>query len=96
MAKVFSIKDFKRSRRGRTRRLENIKEELLRYHGIDLDELMANEPASSLSMEQFDELSDVILASIDEFCETHQQITIHDLLYALENVKEIIRENAKE
>lgn len=96
MAKIFSIKDFERSRRGRTRRLENIKDELLRYHGIDLDELMANEPASSLSLEQFDELTDIILAAIDEFCETHPRITVHDLLYSLENVKEVIRDNARE
>ena len=96
MTNVVSIKDFKRSRRGRTRRLENIKDELLRFHGIDLDELMANEPATSLNLDQFEVLTENILTAIDEFCETHPEVTVHDLLYTLENVKEIIRDNITE
>jgi len=94
MAKVVSIKDNKRSARGRTRRLEKIKEELIRFHGIDLDHLMSTEPATSLTIDQFEELTERILTAVDDFCDEHPQVTIHDVLYTLENVKDIIRDNS--
>lgn len=94
MTKVVSIRDCKRSYRGRTRRLETIKEELLRFHGIDLDHLMSNEPATSLTVDQFEDMTERILAAVDDFCEEHPQVTIQDVLYTLENVKDIIRDNS--
>ena len=75
------------------RRLENIKDELLRFHGIDLDELLSSEPASSLTIDQFEDLTEKILATVDDFCEEYPNVTIHDVLYTLENVKDIIRDN---
>ncbi|WP_456434464.1 hypothetical protein [Thermosulfuriphilus sp.] len=96
MSKVISITDRERVKRGRARRLEQIKEELLRYHGIDLDRLLADEPAQSLTVEQFEDLTERILMTIDEFCEEFPQATVHDVLYTLENVKEIIRDNSIE
>ncbi|MEF3167761.1 MAG: hypothetical protein K6360_00265 [Deltaproteobacteria bacterium] len=96
MEKVVSMKDFTGSNRGRVRRLEAIKQELLRSFDIDLDELLSREPPSRLSEEEFDELIDRILATIDTFCEEHSQTSINDLLWALEDVKDIIKENASE
>ncbi len=94
MEKIISIKDHKRLERGRAKRFEMIKDELLRSHGIDLERLMASEPATSLTIDQFEELTERILNSVDEFCEEYPQVTIHDVLYTLENVKDIIRDNA--
>ena len=94
MVKVLKLEKQKRSGRGRTRRLERIKDELLRFHGIDLDSLLASEPATSLSVDQFEELTERILSSIDEFCEEHPQVTVQDVLYTLENVKDVIRDNS--
>jgi hypothetical protein len=93
MAKILNIKDTKRSHRGRSRRLEKIKEELLRSHGIDLDHLLSTEPATSLTVDQFEDLTERILSAVDDFCEEFPQVTIHDVLYTLENVKDIIRDN---
>ncbi|NDY42672.1 hypothetical protein G3N55_07440 [Dissulfurirhabdus thermomarina] len=93
MDKIVSINDKKRLTRGRVRRLEMIKEELIRDHGIDLDRLLANEPASNLTIDQFEDLTERILAVVDDFCEEHPQATIHDVLYTLENVKDIIRDH---
>ncbi|MGB9712176.1 MAG: hypothetical protein ACP5J5_01565 [Dissulfurimicrobium sp.] len=94
MAKVVNIKDVKRSYIGRTRRLESLKEELLRGYGIDLDQLMSNEPATNLTVEQFEDLTERILSVVDDFCEENPQVTIHDVLYTLENVKDIIKDNS--
>jgi hypothetical protein len=96
MGKVVSIRDRKRSGRGHAHRLEKIKEELLGYYGIDLDSLLASEPATNLSVDQFDELTERILVAVDDFCEEHSKVTVHDVLYILENVKDIIRENSTE
>ncbi len=88
---------FKRGTRlpGRKRRhLEKIKEELLQHHGIDLDSLLAEEKASSLSIEEFESLTDRILQTIDFFCEEHPSATVHDILYTIENVKDIIKDTA--
>lgn len=94
MVKVVNIKDRKRSHVGRIRRFESLKEELLRGYGIDLDQLMSSEPATNLTVEQFEDLTERILSVIDDFCEENQQVTIHDILYTLENVKDIIKDNA--
>ncbi len=94
MGKIVPLKNHKRSGRGRARRLEKIKDELLRYHGIDLDSLLASEPASSLTIDEFEELTERILNAIDDFCEEHPSITVHDVLYTLENVKDIIKDNS--
>ncbi len=94
MGEVVNITEGRRSRRGRSRRLEKIKEELLRFHGIDLDELLSSEPASSLTIDQFEELTERILTAVDDFCEEYPNVTIHDVLYTLENVKDIIRDNS--
>ncbi len=93
MGKVVNIKDCKRSGRGRAKRLELIKEELLKFHGIDLDHLLSSEPATTLTVDQFEEFTERILSCVDEFCEEHPQVTIHDVLYTLENVKDIVRDN---
>ncbi len=94
MGKVVNITEGRRIRRGRSRRLDKIKEELLRFHGIDLDELLSSEPASSLTIDQFEDLTERILTAIDDFCEEYPNVTIHDVLYTLENVKEIIKDNS--
>ncbi len=94
MGKVVKISDKRRSRRGRARRLEDLKRELLQFHGIDLDQLLSTEPATTLTVEEFEELTERILECIDSFCENHPQVTIHDVLYTLENVRDIIRDNA--
>ena len=96
MGKVVSIRDRKRSGRGHAHRLEKIKGELSGYYGIDLDSLMASEPVSNLSVDQFNELTERILVAIDDFCEEYSKVTVHDVLYILENVKDIIRENSTE
>lgn len=96
MGKVVSIRDKKRSGRGHAHRLQKIKEELLGYYGIDLDSLLASEPAINLSADQFDELTERILVAVDIFCEENSNVTVHDVLYILENVKDIIRENSTE
>jgi len=96
MAKVISIKDQARIKRGRQKRLEQLKDELLRVHGIDLDRLLANEPVQGLTMEEFQDLTEQLLEVIEAFCENHPQVTVQDLLYALESLKEIIRESAIE
>ena len=96
MSKVVSISDKERIRRGRARRLEQLKEELLRVHGIDLDRLLANEPIQGLTMEEFQELTERLLSTIEEFCNAHPQVTVQDLLYTLESLKEIIRDSAVE
>ena len=93
MGKVLPINGRSRTGLGRARKLEHIKDELVRYHGIDLDELMASGPASGLSIDQFEELTENILHTIDDFCENHPQVTVHDVLYTLENVKDIIKDN---
>ena len=96
MGKVVSIWDRRRSGLGHTRRLEKIKKELSEYYGIDLDSLMALEPVSDLTVDQFDELTERILDVVDGFCEENSKITVHDVLYILENVKDAVRENATE
>ena len=96
MAKILPIHGRNRTGLGRARKLEHIKDELVRYHGIDLDELMASGPASGLTIDQFEELSENILHTIDDFCESHPQVTVHDVLYTLENVKDIIKDNPVE
>jgi spore coat polysaccharide biosynthesis protein SpsF (cytidylyltransferase family) len=96
MGIVVSIRDKKRSGRGHVHRLEKIKEELSEYYGIDLDYLMASEPVSNLTVDQFDELTECILAAVDDFCEENSKVTVHDVLYILENVKDIVRENSTE
>ncbi len=93
MGKLVTIQDKRPSGRGRARRLEKIKDELLRDHGIDLEDLMASEPATSLTISQFEDLTERILATVDDFCEDYPKVTIHDVLYTLENVKDIIKES---
>jgi len=94
MGKVVKISDKRRSKRGRAKRLEVLKKELLQFHGIDLDQLLSSEPATTLTITEFEELTERILECIDSFCEEHSQVTVHDVLYTLENVKDIIRDNA--
>ncbi len=96
MGKIVSIQDRKRSGRGHAHRLEKIKEELSEYYGIDLNSLLASEPATNLSVDQFDELTERILVAIDDFCEAHSKVIVHDVLYVLENVKDVVRENSTE
>ena len=96
MSKVVSISNREKAKRGRARRLEQIKEELLRVHGIDLDRLLANEPVQGFTMEEFQQLTERLLETIEDFCNEHPHITVQDLLYTLESLKEIIRESALE
>ncbi len=96
MGKLLPFNSQKRILKKRPRRLEKIKEELLLYHGIDLDRLMASEPATTLTVDEFEEFTDKILETIDLFCEEHPSITVHDVLYTIENVKDIIRETVEE
>jgi len=93
MAKVVSLKRHKRSGMGRARRLERIKDELLKSYGIDLNSLLASEPASTLTIDDFEELTERILTAIDVFCEERPSVTVHDVLYTLENVKDIIKDS---
>ncbi len=96
MVEIISIKDKKRIKRGRVRRLEMIKEELLRVYGIDLDQLLANEPVQGLTLEEFQKLTEELLRVIEHFCAEHEKVTVQDLLYTLESLKEIIRETTLE
>ncbi len=95
MGKIVNFAKGARSRNRRPRKLEAIKEELLKYHGIDLDQLIASEPATTLTLEEFELLTDRILESIDLFCEEHPSATVHDVLYTLENVREIIKDTVE-
>ncbi|MFH1148717.1 MAG: hypothetical protein V1736_13565 [Pseudomonadota bacterium] len=93
MSKVVSIKNKKTVKRGRDRRFNAIKEELLRCHGIDLDRLLACEPAKVLTVDEYEDFAERVLEAIDEFCTDHPHLTLHDIFYTLENVKEIIKDN---
>lgn len=95
MTKVVSIKNKRKIKRGRDRRLAVIKEELLTCHGIDLDRLLASEPAKVLTVDEYEDFAGRILEVIDEFCDEYPHLTIHDIFYTLENVKEIIKDNCE-
>jgi len=95
MGKIISITRRTKPRRGTPKRLEQIKRELIRSYGIDLDQLLASEPASKLTIDEFEDLTERLLATVDEFCEEHTEATVHDVLYTLENVKDIIRETTE-
>ncbi len=95
MTKVVSIKNKKTVKRGRTKRLSAIKEELLRCHGIDLDRLLAAEPAKVLTVDEYEDFAERMLEVIDEFCTEHPHLTLHDIFYTLENVKDIIKDNCE-
>ncbi len=92
MGKLLQFNKGARLHRRRRRNLEKIKEELLLHHGIDLDRLIASETASTLTIEEFENLTDRILETIDAFCEEHTSATVHDILYTIENVKDIIKD----
>ncbi len=96
MAEIISIRDKNRIKKGRARRLEQIKDELLRVHGIDLDQLLAREPVQGITLDEFQKLTEELLQVIERFCTEHPTITVQDLLYTLESLKEIIRETALE
>ncbi len=96
MVKVVSIGNKRKLQRGRDRRLAIIKEELLRCHGIDLERLLAAEPAKVLTVDEYEDFAERILEVIDEFCDEHPHLTIHDIFYTLENVKDIIKDNCGE
>ena len=53
---------------------------------------MAAQPITSLTVEDFDIFVESVLTAIDDFCTDYPTVTIQDILYALENVKEIVRE----
>lgn len=93
MNKVVSIKNKIKIKKGRDRRLADIREELLRCHGIDLDRLLASEPPKILTVDQYEEFAERILEVIDEFCDEHPHLTIHDIFYTIENVKDIIKDH---
>ncbi len=95
MGKLLKFDKGVRQHRRRRRDLEKIKEELLLHHGIDLDRLIAAETASSLTIEEFETLTDRILETIDTFCEEHTSATVHDILYTIENVKDIIKDTVE-
>ena len=92
MGKLLQFEKGTRPSRRSRRNLEKIKEELLKHHGIDLDRLIAAETASTLTIEEFENLTDRILETIDSFCEEHPSATVHDILYTIENVKDIIKD----
>jgi len=99
MGEVVNIKQGRRNnpKKSKRRRLEAIKKELLRDHGIDLDELLLveeDEPTTNFSYEEFEELSTRILEVIDEFCSLHPNIEISDILFTLDNVEEFLIENS--
>jgi len=98
MGEVVNIKQGRRNNHKKTKRrsLEAIKKELLRDHGIDLDELLIedDEPSTNFSYEEFEELSTRILEVIDEFCSLHPHIEISDILFTLDNVEEFLIENS--
>ncbi len=96
MAKVVNITNKRMVEKGRTRRLSVIKEELMRCHGIDLERLLAIEPAKVLTVEEYEDFAERILEVIDEFCTEHPHLTLHDIFYTLENVKDIIKDNCDE
>lgn len=95
MTKVVSIKNKRKIKKGRDRRLAAIKEELLRCHGIDLDNLMTSERAKILTVDEYEDFAERILEVVDEFCDEHPHLTIHDIFYTLENVKDIIKDNCE-
>ena len=96
MTKILHINRLKnRAGKRRHRTLDSIKKELIDVYGIDLDKLMADKPVTSLSINEFDLLTESILVTIDEFCENYQDATVQDILYVLENVKEIVRETGE-
>jgi len=92
MGKLLRFEKGARLSKRRRRNLDKIKEELLLHHGIDLDRLIAAETASTLTIEEFESLTDRILETIDLFCEEHPSATVHDILYTIENVKDIIKD----
>ncbi len=98
MGEVVNIKQGRRNRHKKSKRrsLDSIKKELLRDHGIDLDELLAEtgEPSTNFSYEEFEELSTRILEVIDEFCSEHPHIGLSDILFTLDNVEEFLIENS--
>ncbi len=96
MGKLLPFRRIPGASKRRPRRLEKIKEELLLYHGIDLDKLITAEPATSLTIDEFELLTDKLLETIDAFCEEHPATTVHDILYTIENVKEIIKDTVEE
>jgi hypothetical protein len=96
MAKILYINGSRgRSGAGRIRRLDRIKKELSDDYGIDLDRLMGEQPLTTLSVNDFDQFVESVLSTIDEFCNSYPDVTIQDILYALENVKEIVRETGE-
>lgn len=95
MKKVIDISDAMKSQQWQAKRLETIKQELIKYYNIDLDKLLAQEPVINLSIEEFEELTEDVIETIDKFCEIHQNVTIQDIFFVLDNVREIIRENAE-
>ncbi len=96
MGKLLPFRKISGTSKKRPRRLEKIKEELLLYHGIDLDKLITSEPATTLTVDEFEILTDKILETVDAFCEEHPATTVHDILYTIENVKEIIKDTVDE
>jgi len=98
MGEVVNIKQGRRNshKKSKRRSLEALKKELLRDHGIDLDELLIedDEPSTNFSYEEFEELSTRILEVIDEFCSTHPSIELSDILFTLDNVEEFLIENS--
>lgn len=96
MAKILKIHGRKnRSGAGTIRRLDRIKRELVDDYGIDLERLMSNQPITTLTANDFDIFVESVLSTIDEFCNNYPEVTIQDILYALENVKEIVRETSE-
>lgn len=97
MGKIINLVDVKKTKKWHEKRLAAIKEELLQNYNIDLDKLLhlANEPLINLSMEEFEELTERIMDVIDDFCEKRPNVTVQDLFFVLDSVKEIIRENAE-
>ena len=95
MGKLFHFEKGIRPPGRKRRNLGKIKEELLLHYGIDLDRLMASETASTLTIEEFEALTDRILETIDSFCEEHPSTTVHDILYTIENVKDIIKDTVE-
>ncbi len=94
MGKIVNIKQARRKTARKSRSLETIKAELLRDHGIDLDELMSVDPATTLTFDQFEELTERILTTIDSFCSEYSNVTVQDVFYTLENVRDVIKDNS--
>ena len=96
MAKILKIHEGRnRTGAGTFRRLDRIKKELVNDYGIDLDRLMSTQPITTLTVNDFDVFVESVLSTIDEFCDNYPDVTIQDILYALENVKEIVRETGE-